>query len=392
MRQLPRTRILLAALLAATAALCIAQANNDTLPGLSLTTPDRLQEPGWWPTKGEPAASAYTGEAACLQCHAGIAATQHETPMYHAAGRPAQSTILAQHPSLTFHEGPYTETIRQTSTGTVFTVNNETAKPIAWAIGQGEGEVGQTYLLKDHDQYTESRISYYTALHAADLTTGQSAETPSSLQNAFGQVLKTDAAQHCFSCHTTHAVIAGNFNPDHAIPGITCEACHGPGAKHVAAMTAGRLDQAAATITNPANMSPTDSVDFCGACHRTASDVNLLLPPNMGIVVARFQPYRLEKSRCWAQSGDARITCIACHDPHKPLIRDLAAYDKKCLACHQGSGINKASQLHATAPACKIATKNCASCHMPKYEISQTHAKFTDHDIRVVKAGETFPQ
>ena len=387
----PIVQIILFTLALATAVPCIAQASN-TLPGLSLTTPDRLQDPGWWPTKGDPAANAYVGEAACAQCHAGITATQHETPMYHAATRPAQSTILAQHPSLTFHEGHYTETIQQTASGTTFAASdgtNSDSKPIAWAIGQGEGEVGQTYLLKDHDQYTESRFSYYTALHAPDITTGQSADTPSDLQKALGNALKTDAAQHCLSCHTTQAVVAGNFQPEKAIPGITCEACHGPGAKHVAAITAGRLDQAAATITNPASMSPTDSVDFCGACHRTSSDVNLLLPPNMGIVVARFQPYRLEQSHCWGQSGDQRITCIACHDPHKPLVRELAAYDAKCLACHRTA---LHSQPHATAPMCKVATQNCASCHMPKYEIPQTHAAFTDHEIRIVRARNSFPQ
>lgn len=388
MHSIPRTRLILFALAAATAALCIAQTTND-LPGLSLTTPDRIQNPGWWPTKGTPPANAYSGEAACAQCHGGIATTQHTTSMNHAAMRPEQSAILAQHPSLTFHEGRYTETIQQSATGTSFTVNNETARPITWAIGQGDGDIGQTYLLKDHDQYTESRISYYTALHAPDITTGQSTETPSSLQQAFGNALKTDAAQHCLSCHTTQAVVSNNFQPEKAIPGVTCETCHGPGAKHVAAMTAGQLDQASATITNPASMSPTDSVDFCGACHRTSSDVTLLLPPNMGIVVARFQPYRLEKSRCWGNSGDPRITCIACHDPHKPLAHDLASYDTKCLACHQTA---LHSQLHATAPMCKVSAGNCARCHMPRYEIPQTHAFFTDHDIRIVRTRDTFPQ
>jgi hypothetical protein len=29
---------------------------------------------------------------------------------------------------------------------------------------------------------------------------------------------------------------------------------------------------------------------------------------------------------------------------------------------------------------------------MPKYEIPQTHGYFTDHDIRIVRARNTFPQ
>lgn len=386
MRLTPTIRITLFALVVATAALCIAQATG-SIPGLSLTTPDRLQDPGWWPTKGDPAASTYTGEAACAKCHADIVATQHTTPMYHAGMRAAQSTILAQHPNLSFHEGPYTYSI-QHNTFSVSDGTGSVSKPIAWAFGNGE--YGQTYILKTGDQYTEARLSYYTSLHALDITTGHSVEIPSSLQQAFGQVQKSDTARQCFSCHTTAVITSGNFDPENAIPGITCEACHGPGAKHVAAMTAGRYDQAAATITNPASMSPTDSVDFCGACHRTWSDVTMLLPANIGIVAVRFQPYRLEKSRCWGNAGDPRITCIACHDPHQPLVRDLASYDAKCLACHRSLAGH--SQPRATAPACKVSVSNCASCHMPKYEVPQTHATFTDHDIRIVRAGNTFPQ
>lgn len=390
MRRFLRIRFLLVVFALVAAAFCVAQSAGD-LPGLSLTTPDRLQDKGWWPTKGGAAASAYAGEAACLQCHAGIAATQHLTPMYHAAVRASASLILAQRAELTYHDGLFTQTVRRTADGAVFTVSDgrqTAAQSATWAMGAGE--VGQTYILESEGRFTEGRVSYYTSLEAADITTGQSADASTDMEKAFGQVLKGDNAQHCFSCHTTRAVVDGRFDVDHAVPGVTCEACHGPGARHVAAMTAGRLDEAGSTIANPARMSPTDSVDFCGACHRTASDVNLLLPPNMGVVVARFQPYRLEKSRCWGEAGDQRITCIACHDPHKPLVRDVAAYDSKCLACHAGGG--RAVAHGAAAPACKVATHDCASCHMPKYEIPQTHAKFTDHYIRVVRAGETFPQ
>jgi hypothetical protein len=31
-------------------------------------------------------------------------------------------------------------------------------------------------------------------------------------------------------------------------------------------------------------------------------------------------------------SGDRRLTCTVCHDPHVPVVRDSIAYDKKCLS------------------------------------------------------------
>jgi hypothetical protein len=391
LRRILQARTVLFVLALGTSARCIAQTTS-SIPGLSLSTLDRVQGPSWWPTNGMAPANAYIGEAACAECHIDIVGTQHSTPMYHAGARAESAPLLAQHPDMTFHEGPYTYAIRLN----ISSVSNgaaNVAQPIGWAFGNGE--YGQTYILKSNGHYTESRLSYYSSLHALDITTGHSTEIPSALERALGDPLKPDTAQRCFSCHTTEAVVSGSFQPEKAIPGVTCEACHGPAAKHVAAMTAGQDDMASATITNPASMSPTDSVDFCGACHRTWSDVTMLMPANIGIVVVRFQPYRLEMSRCWGSAGDPRITCIACHNPHQPLVRSTASYDIKCLACHRALNsrrTNEPSQPHATALACKVGKHDCASCHMPRYEIPQTHAFFTDHDIRIVRARDTLPQ
>jgi formate-dependent nitrite reductase cytochrome c552 subunit len=38
-----------------------------------------------------------------------------------------------------------------------------------------------------------------------------------------------------------------------------------------------------------------------------------------------------------------------------------------------------------------VGTKRCVGCHMPKVELPGAHFKFTDHWIRVVKAGDPFP-
>ena len=40
----------------------------------------------------------------------------------------------------------------------------------------------------------------------------------------------------CFACHSTASTIGDKFDEENLILGVTCEACHGPGAKHVAAM------------------------------------------------------------------------------------------------------------------------------------------------------------
>ncbi len=35
--------------------------------------------------------------------------------------------------------------------------------------------------------------------------------------------------------------------------------------------------------------------------------------------------------------------------------------------------------------------RRSTTCHMPKYDVAEIHAKFTDHFIRVVKDGEPHP-
>jgi len=38
-----------------------------------------------------------------------------------------------------------------------------------------------------------------------------------------------------------------------------------------------------------------------------------------------------------------------------------------------------------------VATADCTSCHMPKSDVAEMHAKFTDHFIRIVRTGEKYP-
>jgi hypothetical protein len=191
--------------------------------------------------------------------------------------------------------------------------------------------------------------------------------------------MSPDEPPLCFGCHSTASSTDGQFHPDRLIPGVTCEACHGPGAQHVAQMSLEHDARTSTLIFNPARLSPADSVDFCGACHRTSADVSLSLIT--GIFNLRFPAYRLEQSRCWG-NGDARLTCIGCHDAHKPRVQEAAFYDKVCVSCHApASGARKE---RATAiGTCKVSNHDCVSCHMPKYEIPSMHTKFTDHKIAV---------
>jgi hypothetical protein len=144
-------------------------------------------------------------------------------------------------------------------------------------------------------------------------------------------------------------------------------------------------------IFNPAALSAYElSQQFCGACHRSWEQI--MTNGTRGIANVHFQPYRLVFSACY-DPEDKRISCTACHDPHAETPHDLAAYDTKCMACHQAQSQTpsaKAASANRVA-ACRVGTTKCASCHMPRYEMPNSHFTFTDHFIRIVKPGELYP-
>lgn len=347
---------------------------------VSTATEIRVIDPGWWPTKGTAPRDQYVGSETCGRCHQHIVETQNNTPMARAV-KPATADAFTNMPGeMHFRAGSYDYSLSRTATGAEYSVTNgqqSASAAISWVFG--DRQFGDTFLYQQNGIYFESRVSYYTALNGLDLTTGRTRFQPNRIETALGRRMSPDEPPLCFGCHSTAASTDGQFRPERLIPGVSCEACHGPGAQHVAQMSLGHDASSSTLIFNPARLSPIDSLDFCGACHRTSADVRL--NDITGIFSIRFPASRLEQSRCWG-NGDVRLTCIACHDSHKPRVQDAAFYDKVCVSCHTpASGAPK-----DRAPAisiCKVSNHNCVSCHMPKYTIPSMHTDFTDHKIAV---------
>jgi hypothetical protein len=366
------------------------QSQSPQASSISLPTELRVRGSGWWPTKGQAARAEYTGPDACAECHESKYETAQSTAMLHAATRASDSKSLRDHGNLPFQAGPYNYRLL-TSDKSALTVSKGTtvlSLELIWALGSGH--MGQTFLYKMNDDFYESHVSFYNATQSLDITPGQPRTVPTTLAGAMGRAIPPNEARLCFGCHTTASTTKNQFDPISAFPGVTCEACHGPGAQHIAAARAKTEKRGGGLVFNPAQLSRVDYVDFCGACHRTWQDVISGHLIEAGVFNVRFAPYRLENSKCWAQ-GDARITCVACHDPHKPLSHDVASYDANCLACHASSTTEKKSENHPS-PACPVATKNCVNCHMPKVEPPNLHSAFTDHWIRIAQANSPYPE
>jgi Cytochrome c3 len=309
------------------------------------------------------------------------------------AAAAAGSEILKSHPQLAFQAGPIGYQITTSNGGNLYRVtegSHTNSASLTWSFG--DGHVGQSYLFERGGTLYESRVSYFGALNGLDFTPGRRLTDPKDFEQAMARPVTGSEVVRCFACHSTASTIDNKFNSSRMIPGITCEACHGPGRDHVieqqVAQFQGNSGQHSETIFDPGKLAPLDAVDFCGSCHGTYWDVKL--QGLVGMANIRAQPYRLEKSRCWGTKGDVRLTCVACHNPHRPPVRDLSAYDKICLNCHLPALTAKPTADHP-GPACKVATKDCTSCHMPRYEDSTMHYTFTDHYIRVVAPHSIYP-
>jgi hypothetical protein len=362
---------------------------------LPSSTEDHVAGKGWWPTKASTLGQAYAGESACGRCHAQEFSSQADTSMAKAAFRLSDNPQNAEPPSGRFESGPFTYRFVEATDGLSLEVESRgqsISSKVLWAFGAGVH--GSSYILQGPGQLYEAQVSSFSSTHSLDVTPGHTKPLEGSLQKALGNRLSIREETRCFACHTTASSTGGGLDLEKAVPGVHCEACHGPGTDHIRAAESHLTDRTTKTIFNPAHLTPAGSVDFCGSCHRTLMDV-VLDPGLKGLSSIRFQPYRLQKSRCWEQTQGAGLTCTECHNPHEPLVRDASFYDRKCLSCHNSKRDGtQGSAAHPAAggpPACPKATANCVGCHMPKYNLPEMHSQFTDHFIRIVRPGELYP-
>lgn len=323
--------------------------------------------------------------SSCIGCHAAQSVEQPQTPMGRGLQLPETDPLFKSQPRLRFSKGPYTYTVETKGNSSTYSVTDGTrtiSLPIPWSFGKG----AQTWVLEKNGELYESMVSYYPSIDGLEITTGDEILKPANLDEAVGRKLLKTEPKDCFGCHATNAVADGKLRLQAVEPGVTCEHCHTGSLSHAIAGLQGQAYE-----TAPPDLSKLTSEDmsnFCGQCHRTWATV--IRSGSQGPADVRFQPYRLANSKCF-DGTDPRISCIACHDPHKDLARSTSYYDAKCLACHALKNSTPPINAPANAKACPVATSNCASCHMPEVKLPNGLMTFHDHEIRIVKPGSAYP-
>ncbi len=280
----------------------------------------------------------------------------------------------------------------------------------------------QQYLARDRDVYFRLPIAWdvvrqrFIHMNGAFLTPDPPAPAKgASFARADYDRHVTRWNDNCVFCHNVHPnpgldAASGRFSTQVAELGVACEACHGPGAEHVARngdplrRYALSLSQAPdPTITNPARLTPNRSAEICGRCHgqRITSDIarfeahgdpfvpgealsaystpltrDTTLNGRAGAFAARFwrdgtprltayeyQGYLL--SRCRASN---QLTCESCHTMHagepSGQLRPSRQGNAACTQCH--SQLAQAGKLatHTHHDAAGSGAR-CIACHMP---------------------------
>ena len=234
---------------------------------------------------------------------------------------------------------------------------------------------GFSFLARVHDlngsalaraPLVETRYLHYAPENKLALSAGFPRDKPTTYETALGRVLTPQFEQKCLACHGEPRA-----HGPHVETGVSCESCHGPGQRHLAALAGRSSDKG---ILNPRKLPTADQMQPCSQCHAGFSKVQDPMPDDLLI---SDQVTALSNSECWRQSG-GQITCVNCHNPHSDSPRAVLVEksEKACVACHNANA--------ADHPAlCPVNRANgCVGCHMPEGQSSSPFV-ISDHWIRV---------
>jgi hypothetical protein len=303
---------------------------------------------------------------------------------------------------------PFTtgQTVTDPLTRVQYGMQEEGGRPAIWiSNGQvrvtqkldfefGSGKHAYGYLaMLDRSSWLDTRLNYYSLLHAWDFTSGQDVAAAHLRTQPLGRPLPEGEAARCFLCHSTVVRASGvgkapldgsqlRVRPQRSDLGVTCESCHGPRAAHV------RERRAGLPVSHPPRLSADAMNEVCGKCHGFTG-TNPSHP-----VIARFQPYGLSQSRCFRASA-GRLSCVSCHDPHANARSDTAFYEAKCISCHPGpkeAREPKEADGAAVRTVCPVnRVRGCIGCHMRIDSKTMLHMTFADHNIRVLPRAQQQP-
>lgn len=195
----------------------------------------------------------------------------------------------------------------------------------------------------------------------------------------------------CAECHSTNLVkgydpVADRYQTTWSEISVGCEACHGPGSRHVewAAIPpmARRPLAQAGLVVRTSGLSSLELVELCAPCHARRSEIgdydhrgrrllDHMVPALLteGLYEADGQQQdevytygSYLQSKMFARG----IRCNDCHDSHRATL--LKPGNAVCLQCHQQDVYDSpAHHFHKLTVAGRPSSgASCVACHMPE--------------------------
>ena len=228
----------------------------------------------------------------------------------------------------------------------------------------------------------------------------------------------------CAECHSTgvrknYDLVTDRFQTQWAEINVSCEACHGPGSRHVAWATekqagrrtaddetkglTARLDErrgVAWTVDtatgNAMRSQPRNSdreIEVCAQCHSRRSQIaegyeagkrflDHYRPALLPRPLYHADGQQRDEVYNWGSFLQSKmyasgVTCSDCHDPHSGKLR--AQGNAVCVTCHLPSKYDTTAH-HRHKPG--TAGAECAACHMPTTTYMVIDPRH-DHSLRV---------
>jgi len=220
----------------------------------------------------------------------------------------------------------------------------------------------------------------------------------------------------CADCHSTnvkknHQPKSGSYNTTWSEINVACEACHGPGKRHVElarsatlaahpnkgftrdleSATAAAILGAIGQSKKKTSLSGKDQIATCGGCHsrrgligdgsngefhdnfRLALIEEGLYHPDGQIRDEVFELGSFMQSKMFHQG----VTCANCHDPHSLQLKQQG--NALCAQCHNASEFDTPSHHHHAATS---SGAQCVNCHMPETTYMVVDPR-RDHSLRI---------
>jgi predicted CXXCH cytochrome family protein len=264
----------------------------------------------------------------------------------------------------------------------------------------GSGRRGRTYLFEQDGYWFEIPVNWYGRKRVWDMA-------PNYLE-AREMPLTLPVDPGCLRCHSSDAQpsLPQARNRYAGAPflegGITCTACHGDPAAHLASgghTAMMKIDELPAIRR--------DSI--CLSCHLEGQEAVVhagkrLVDFRPGQSIFDYASYFVRQTQPGSQSGPReratsqweallqsgckrgaaeKLTCTTCHDPHGSTAalsvdERVEFYRAKCLQCHDSGAASPTGFAAVHHPE----NRDCASCHMPRAKAEDiAHEQVTDHRI-----------